>query len=516
MSTMIYDSRSQHLAESLTCLLRKKIVPADAAKILFHLPSRRLLDLDPLLRPGYGRLHSHECHSLTWAWPDQRGVENLAAVHFVDGCSADGHRRERALRCITSADTPLPLALALIRCDDWAGPVRSAADDALARLLGDDPSALFAHIGLIARLHGRERFLREVWTQRIRPVLTAPEHAQARRRALAAREASGRERLFVAELSRDCEPDWLEQTAEIALQIRDPALLRWVLRAAADHPDATLADAWLARALAYPSASIRVHALRVCAARVDAMPEGATETAQARAALADRIRHHLLDSYTSLRTFAAFHAPRFGIDALAHWRRSLDTDDDGCQDTRDGAPRHALLALCERGTAEDLPRLLRHTGHTSSRVRMAVRAGLARLDGEAARPHVLDGLRSAWPGEVRHALRIGRDLPRFMCAATLSSAWRDAANDDARRLLANAMHLLWPWDGLDALLDALENASTSVDCASILEALDTWRPAMIGRLETTRRDALLSRIAALRRGTDYVDWQRIARVLAEA
>lgn len=147
---------------------------------------------------------------------------------------------------------------------------------------------------------------------------------------------------------------------------------------------------------------------------------------------------------------------------------------------------------------------------------MAVRAGLARLDGDVARPHVLDGLRSPWSGEVRHALRIGRDLPRFMRADTLLSAWRDAANDGTRRLLADAMHLLWPWDALEAVLDALEESPATIDSAPLLDALNAWRPAIIGRLDAARRDALLSRIAALQDGPHPVDWPRIANALADA
>lgn len=56
-------------------------------------------------------------------------------ITWIDLCSWDGHKRERALRCIESAPNRFALALVCRRLNDWVPQVRQAASEVLSKIV---------------------------------------------------------------------------------------------------------------------------------------------------------------------------------------------------------------------------------------------------------------------------------------------------------------------------------------------------------------------------------------------
>ncbi|MFE2531411.1 HEAT repeat domain-containing protein [Streptomyces sp. NPDC059371] len=137
---------------------------------------------------------------LTFIWPRKPGDAELALAL----CHPDGRIREAALN--HAEERPALLALVVIRCADWVGPVR---DRARAVLAGTPPYRLAAHAALILRVGRRSRgdFAQELLTGALRagPValtealLDSGDRDTAR---LAHRVAVGRGLLPAARLAR--------------------------------------------------------------------------------------------------------------------------------------------------------------------------------------------------------------------------------------------------------------------------------------------------------------------------
>ncbi|MET9412200.1 hypothetical protein ABZX90_41805 [Streptomyces sp. NPDC002935] len=151
--------------------------------------------------PSGRRLNwSRDASPPTVTWPRKPGDAELALAL----CHPDGRVREAALG--HAEERPALLALVVIRCADWAGPVR---DRARALLAEAPPHRLAAHAALILRVGGRSRggFTQELLTGALRAgpaaqaeaLLDSGDRATAR---LAYRVAVERRLLPIARLAQ--------------------------------------------------------------------------------------------------------------------------------------------------------------------------------------------------------------------------------------------------------------------------------------------------------------------------
>ncbi|MGW3915448.1 HEAT repeat domain-containing protein [Streptomyces sp. NPDC005070] len=107
---------------------------------------------------------------LTFIWPRKPGDAELA----IALCHPDGRIREAALN--HAEERPALLALVVIRCADWVGPVRERARVLVA---GTPPHLLAAHTALILRVGRRSRgdFAQDLLTGALRAGLAARTEA---------------------------------------------------------------------------------------------------------------------------------------------------------------------------------------------------------------------------------------------------------------------------------------------------------------------------------------------------
>ncbi|KRG70263.1 hypothetical protein ABB27_04860 [Stenotrophomonas terrae] len=95
-------------------------------------------------------------------WSRTRPARHLS---WLDLCNADGHVRERTLRCLLAAPNALALAFALRRLNDWVPEVRAAAREHLPRIArASTPShvaqalwAVLANLASWGRIEASER-----------------------------------------------------------------------------------------------------------------------------------------------------------------------------------------------------------------------------------------------------------------------------------------------------------------------------------------------------------------------
>jgi hypothetical protein len=480
------------LSRALSKLLDTSISTAGAPQTLLDLSSHRLVALDPLCRAQSWSLRWHcDSEEADWRLPWEEGDDAVEAYLFHQGCSANGYRRQRALHVARQRASASSLALILIRCDDWVDEVRSSAKRALQNRLSAQPAILFEHLELLARLGDRGRIAAGAWQRLILPALLAPEHGDRLWRALSS--GTGLQTMFVAKLILDHWPARLHDLLHEAVGSRNPVFAGWALQrmqaAGFDLPEDVLAQGMLHR-----NPGVRARALRLRASRRDP-------------ALADIVRAALFDRFPSIRQLCAHLATSLGIDAMALWRNAVDAG-------REPQARHALTSLCERAQPCDAVRIVTWHAHPAGEVRRSVLSGLMRADPALAEPFLHRALRSTSVKDVRHALRLGELVPRFINREPLATAFAEAANANTAAVIVHAMRLLPPWDALECLMDGLQAAAADrID--AVRGGLAVWKGARIGRLAPARRDALLTRIDALQPRFPQIGWQRIRALVGE-
>ncbi|MFB7396567.1 hypothetical protein [Streptomyces sp. NPDC056191] len=310
------------------------------------------------------------------------GVEQLA----VALCGPDGRIREAALAY--AGDTPALLPLVVIRCADWAGPVRERARAVLrAELSGPDsrPSeTLGALAPVVLRVAGRRHgdAARELLVQVLREGpeagVTALRASRDRRvRRLAHRIAVDRGLLSPAQL------------AATAVAVADPDvvvqdLCADAVLAAVGADDGTAGGAPLTRLLGARQGWIRA----------------AGVTGLRKAGRAEEAEPFLYDRSALVRACARWVLRQTGTEPLPLYRAACAAGD--------GMPDHAPTGLAECGDrATDAPVLWEFTGDERPRVRAAAVAGLRVLD--AVRPGrlapLLDDSSPRVVRETRKALR---------------------------------------------------------------------------------------------------------------
>lgn len=481
------------LALALQPILHADADAATAARTLATLQTHRLLLVDQACRTM--RVQYDNKWITRWNDPLQLPVEagpaDVAAYLFFAGCNSNGYLRQEAVRLAAGHPSPSTVALLLIRCADWVRQVRLQAEASLRGMLAGQPGLLFDQVELIARLLGHERFTQHAWPQIVGPALQAPEHAEARWRALHA--GTGRQRMLIVETILAAEPDKLGELILSCLRSRDPVSARWALQRLGRMPaDTALFDDAMQIALHHPNAGVALQALRLRARRTDH-------------ALAALIHEALCSPRFSMRNLAAHLASMQGIDALRYWREVAD-------DPAHPGARHALASLCERAKVDDFERIAPWTTHPIAETRRQALAGLANADADRSAPFLQRALLSESAKEVRQALKLGQRVSRFLTRPNLVQAYQASPYLRTRAQILHAIHGLWPWDQLDALLDCAQTQDGTGD-PDLADALRRWHGALIGKLEPQRATALLARISEVAPRMPNVDWNRIRAIV---
>ncbi|MFJ3817278.1 hypothetical protein [Streptomyces sp. NPDC090056] len=288
--------------------------------------------------------------------PDRRPTAVETAVAL---CGPDGRARGAALFVVRGFPELLPLVV--VRCADWAGPVRERARSVLRAELPGLPAEAFGDLLAVARLIGgrlRGDAARTLLTGTLREgpegrVVALLGHGDRRVRRLAHRIGVERGLLSPARL------------AETAAADPDPVVqdlcANAVLATVRDAADGALLDPLL-----------RSRQGRVRAAGV---------TGLRRTGRAAEAEPFLYDRSALVRACARWVLRQTGTEPLPLYRAACATGD--------GVPDDAPLGLAECGDrAVDVPALWTLTGHGRPRVRASAVAGLRRLDAVRVEPLV--------------------------------------------------------------------------------------------------------------------------------
>ncbi|MFG2297556.1 HEAT repeat domain-containing protein [Streptomyces sp. NPDC048603] len=367
-------------------------------------------------------------------------------------CHGDGRVRQRALAAVCDDRRLLPLAV--IRCADWAAPVRDRARRIVRAALDTDPTAtLLALTPLALRLAEREQ---GTWTAELftRALDASPDglldalrrSPDTRTRRLAGRILLERGRFGVRELARQ------------AVDESDPVMRRlWT--------DAALA--------ALATRGPDDHAVDVLLGARAGQVRAAGVTALRGAGRADEAALHLTDRSGTVRACARWLLRQDGGDPH-HRYRALRED-------RAGVRPAAVLGLAECGSAEDKALVLGLLEHPSGEVRAAAVSALRHL-GSAPVAAVEPLLDDPSPSVVREAARLlvpwadripaerltaltagGRPAParragfRLLCAQgglpwlRVAVALLDDEDPRLRRWAGQRIQLLWSPYGAPAL-----------------------------------------------------------------
>lgn len=438
-----------------------------AAGELQALPARALLRLEEAIRKSprhydfLRRLAAHGGRPFrpVPVWPDERmplqvlqsaSRERAQACLFVASCDYDGYLREYALRAFADWPGRVAMAAALIRCGDWADPVRRVAENLLDSLLQREPERLFELIELALSMRGRERYA-HAWSALVEPQLHAPRHAERLWRATASASPQVREYAYAAAVATGA-----RSAADACIAALDDPHPR-IAGAALAQAQTLLAPAQLDRELRLTRRrrvpALRRDALRL-AARVDAP------------SLRESLDDAMFDRSTGPRRVAAYLLrERFGEEPRRMWREALEAGDSA-------RARIALTALSECALPEDEAMLMPWLSQASSRLRLLALRGLIR-GAAVGLPEVLArALHDSDHRVASEALRAYARGHARLTAPALRQAWELRPHYRAR--LTVAATLLDKWQALDFLLDALSEPQASQAEDRLLSELRTW------------------------------------------
>lgn len=266
-------------------------------------------------------------------------------------CHADGRIREKALKEAEARPEVLPLVV--VRCADWAGPVRLRARGLLRRMLTVERAV--ALTPLVLRLGRRAQGATAVGL--VRDVLRPASAAELRPLL---RHPNRRVRRFAVELAVSAR---LFTAVELA-------------RAAADDSDVVVQDLYADAALAaFPEdEAARDAVLEPLLAARNSRARSTGVTALRRTGRPARAEAFLTDRSPVVRACARWVLREHGIDPLPRYRAL-------CADPADPAvPRGAPAGLAECGGREDARLLRPLLAHPAPAVRAGAVAALRRLD----------------------------------------------------------------------------------------------------------------------------------------
>ncbi|MET3986241.1 hypothetical protein [Streptomyces sp. PvR034] len=366
-------------------------------------------------------------------------------------CHPEGRVREEAVRQLARGARPNPslLPLVVIRCADWAGPVRTRARALLARVLADSPAeTLVALTPLVLRLgaRGRGEWARQLFEAALGDAPAAVLEALLGDRDPAARRFAGR-------LLLDSGRPGARELARAAAREGDPVLRRlWTDGAlaalAAGAPDA---DAVVDLLLGSRSGQVRA----------------AGVTALRRTGRASEAASHLADRTGVVRACARWLVGQDGGDPRA---RYLEL----CAEPA-AVSGGAALGLAECGRRADAPLLRGLLTHQRPGVRAGAVAGLRLLDAAdtATLFPLLTDPAGAVVREVALALLPSADrLPEAPLVALLAAGRPPSQRRAAHRLL----HARGGVAGLRAAVILLDDPDPSLRRRAEQHVRAMWSP----------------------------------------
>lgn len=442
----------------------------DVRDVLATLPSRWWLEFDQATRSGSA-----------WWQAVGRGVHGEVVEPLPEGwqwavevCGANGHHREAALAAERLPDrNALALPLLVVRCSDWAEPVRRRAERRLAERLSRADTAHVARACSVAwacevreRGDAAARLVAQcldsaapaLWQH----LLADPEHG-VRRRAL--QEAITRQALDV------------EQLARLALSDHDVR----VAGAAAEHV--------LLRVVPPEEAPLSAEAqpvvVQLLAARLPRIRAGAV-TVLRRGQRPDLARPLLLDRSATVRETARWVLRSHGQDP-AEACRALLADP--------GAPvtAGAVAGVAECGDRADVRWLRAQLRNPRAKARAAAVQALAALE-PLPPADLLDILEQGASASVRRA--VVEALDAQVSRVPADRLWEWLRHDRPAVLRGSAAVLLrarGAWDRLEADLRLLSDPDAALVEGARAD-LRTWaflthrgyRPPGPGQLRTVR------------------------------
>ncbi|MEU3664219.1 hypothetical protein AB0E77_31435 [Streptomyces sp. NPDC032940] len=324
-------------------------------------------------------------------------------------CHRDGHVREEAVR--RSARWPGLLPLIVVRCTDWAGPVRVGARVLLREVLEVDAAAGLAP--LVLRVGRRDRgafgvevleeVLRVAPRERLALLLSGPDRVVRR---FAYRLAIEGRRLRPAELAR----------------------------AAAEDEDGVVQDLCATAALAaLPGEEAYEDVVAPLLAARGPRTRSAGVTALRRTGRPEEAVAFLGDRSALVRACARYVVRQCGDDPAAWYRQRCAAPDDP------GLPAGAVIGLAECGERADARLLWPLLAHPAAGVRARAVAGLRTLDCVRAE-RLLPLLDDPGAGVVRETadalLPSAPELPAERLLERTGRAWPRHVRRAALRLLA--------------------------------------------------------------------------------
>ncbi|MEU1864880.1 hypothetical protein [Streptomyces gardneri] len=290
-------------------------------------------------------------------------------------CDPDGRAREAALPY--AAHTPALLPLVVVRCADWAEPVRDRARALLcAQLPGLAPEALASVASVVLREGRRLRgeAARELLTARLREVPEA--------------------HLAPLLTSEDRELRRLAHRIAVERDLLSPARLATI---AATHLDVVVQDMCASAAITAAGDTVDEAVLAPLLGSRSGRVRAAGVTALRRAGRAAEAEPFLYDRSALVRACARWTLRQAGTDPLPLYRAACAAGDP--------TPFFAPVGLAECGDrVADAPVLWSLTGHELPRVRAGAVVGLRLLD--AVRfPRLVPLLDDSSPRVVRETLK---------------------------------------------------------------------------------------------------------------
>ncbi|MER7720037.1 hypothetical protein ABTX99_24375 [Streptomyces flaveolus] len=265
-------------------------------------------------------------------------------------CHRDGRIRQEAVPC--AARYPALLPLIVIRCTDWAAPVRQRARQHLREALDADTAVALAPV--ILRVGRRDRgafgveLLEEVLRQAPREQLTALLSSPGRTA-----------RRFAYRLA-------------VATRLLHPAELA---RAAAQDKDTVIQDLCASAALtALPDVQAYEDVLPPLLTARNPRTRSAGVTALRRAGRPQQAKPFLSDRSALVRACARYVVRQHGVDPATWYRQQCTRPDDP------HLPPGAVIGLAECGDRADAGLLWPLLTHPAPGVRAAAVAGLRTLD----------------------------------------------------------------------------------------------------------------------------------------
>ncbi|MFC0679329.1 hypothetical protein ACFFGH_15955 [Lysobacter korlensis] len=459
------------LPRILTDALRAGMGPAKAepaASDFVAIRADELLNIDQRLRSYRSDAYRHWALGTLHAVGACPLVDDVRSALLFIACShPDGRERQKAVWRLAEFPGYLTLAAALVRCADWAAPVRFAARDAVVQLLSQcDPDEVVSAWPLVLRLKQRERSGEEWLVENVDCWMLAPGNREALHLALESRTPSVRRWAYQQAVARG------DDILLPALLQPDPRIGLHALR----HAGTTLGAKGLgdlaAAGLKAPHPVIRRESLRALAT---------TDNAAAAAALP----RALLDRSVGVRRLAAFLTRQSGSDPREAWRAALDHPSVPF-------PLGALASLAEEPENQDAGRMRRLLLADRPIVRQLALKGLLKT-GESVSPDEFSKLLELGGRRVLAALNTAVCdsaicLDSGLIQHVLASDHVGEAGRIAMRKLLNTGGL---WDRLDQLL-GLRIADS--DFLWWLTAADDWirRSEAYAPLGDVRKRALLS------------------------